>query len=419
LIVLAESVKKASRTLAVESTDRKNAALLAMADAIVLKKDYILAENEKDLERGRSNGMSKAILDRLALSESRINGMAEGVRQLVDLSDPIGEIMESFKRPNGLIVEKVRVPFGVIGMIYEARPNVTVDSASIAIKTGNGILLRGSASAINSNMALVKVMKEAVSSAGIDEDVIGLISDGDHETVGRMMKLNDYIDVIIPRGGASLIRRVVQESTVPVLETGVGNCHIFIDESADYKMAQNIVINAKTQRPAVCNAAESLLIHSRWKEDQTVELLNSLIEKGVRLHCDSNTMALMKNTGADEELLVEASESDWETEYLSLDLSVKMINSVDEAIDHITKYGTKHTECIITENEDNARKFMMSVDASCVNHNASTRFTDGFEFGFGAEIGISTQKLHARGPLGLKEMTSYKYIVHGEGQIRG
>jgi len=260
LIVLAESVKKASRTLAVESTDRKNAALLAMADAIVLKKDYILAENEKDLERGRSNGMSKAILDRLALSESRINGMAEGVRQLVDLSDPIGEIMESFKRPNGLIVEKVRVPFGVIGMIYEARPNVTVDSASIAIKTGNGILLRGSASAINSNMALVKVMKEAVSSAGIDEDVIGLISDGDHETVGRMMKLNDYIDVIIPRGGASLIRRVVQESTVPVLETGVGNCHIFIDESADYKMAQNIVINAKTQRPAVCNAAESLLI---------------------------------------------------------------------------------------------------------------------------------------------------------------
>lgn len=420
LITMAESVRRASRKLALESSDKKNAALTAMADALIVRKDYILEANARDIERGRSNGMSEALLDRLALSEARVNGMAEGVRQLIALPDPIGEVMESFERPNGLVIEKVRVPFGVIGMIYEARPNVTVDSASIALKTGNGILLRGSASAMASNLALTEIMRKAIGSVGIDEDTVMLISDSDHETVGRMMKLNGYIDVIIPRGGASLIRRVVEESTVPVLETGVGNCHVYIDYSADFEMAQNIVINAKTQRPAVCNAIESLLVHKDWDEKNLICILLKLMEDGVTLHVDDKILALMKDVEkADESLLVVASDSDWGTEYLSLDISVKMVDGVDTAIDHITRYGTKHTECIVTEDEENARKFMMSVDAACVNHNASTRFTDGFEFGFGAEIGISTQKLHARGPLGLKEMTSYKYLVHGNGQVRG
>lgn len=419
LITMAESVREASRKLALENSDKKNAALAAMADALIARKDYILEANARDIERGRSNGMSEALLDRLALSESRVNGMAEGVRQLIALPDPVGEVIESFERPNGLVIEKVRVPFGVIGIIYEARPNVTIDSASIALKTGNGILLRGSASAMESNLALTDVMRKAIGSVGIDENVVMLISDSDHETVGRMMKLNGYIDVIIPRGGASLIRRVVEESTVPVLETGVGNCHVYIDSSADFEMAQNIVINAKTQRPAVCNAIESLLVHKDWDEKNLICILLKLMENGVKLHVDDKILALMKDVEkADESLLVAASDSDWGTEYLSLDISVKVVEGVDEAIEHITKYGTKHTECIVTENEENACKFMMSVDAACVNHNASTRFTDGFEFGFGAEIGISTQKLHARGPLGLKEMTSYKYLVHGNGQVR-
>ena len=387
------------------------AALAAIADALMAHEADILAANELDLADGRANGMRESMLDRLALTHARVEGMAEGVRQLIALPDPVGEVVEEFARPNGLRIRKVRVPLGVIGMIYEARPNVTVDTAAIALKTGNGILLRGSASALRSNMALAGAMRGALKGAGVPENALAVVEDTAHESVDRMLRMNDCVDVIIPRGGAGLIRRVLETATVPVLETGVGNCHVYLDESAHYDMAEAIVVNAKTQRPSVCNAMETLLVHSVWATAHLAKLLAKLHMLGVTIHGDAQVRAVDK-------LALPAGEEDWANEYLAPELAVKVVDSLEEAMAHIARYGTKHTEAIVTEDVENARIFLHTVDAAAVNYNASTRFTDGFEFGFGAEMGISTQKLHARGPLGLKEMTSYKYMVFGNGQVR-
>lgn len=405
------AVKAASAELGLLGTEKRNAALAAIADALMAHEADILAANELDLADGRANGMSESMLDRLALTSARIEGMAEGVRQLIALPDPVGEVVEEFARPNGLRIRKVRVPLGVIGMIYEARPNVTVDTAAIALKTGNGILLRGSASALRSNMALAGAMRGALKGAGVPENALAVVEDTAHESVDRMLRMNDCVDVIIPRGGAGLIRRVLETATVPVLETGVGNCHVYLDESAHYDMAEAIVVNAKTQRPSVCNAMETLLVHSVWATAHLAKLLAKLHMLGVTIHGDAQVRAVDK-------LALPAGEEDWANEYLAPELAVKVVDSLEEAMAHIARYGTKHTEAIVTEDVENARIFLHTVDAAAVNYNASTRFTDGFEFGFGAEMGISTQKLHARGPLGLKEMTSYKYMVFGNGQVR-
>lgn len=405
------AVKAASAELGLLGTEKRNAALAAIADALMAHEADILAANELDLADGRANGMSESMLDRLALTSARIEGMAEGVRQLIALPDPVGEVVEEFTRPNGLRIRKVRVPLGVIGMIYEARPNVTVDTAAIALKTGNGILLRGSASALRSNMALAGAMRGALKGAGVPENALAVVEDTAHESVDRMLRMNDCVDVIIPRGGAGLIRRVLETATVPVLETGVGNCHVYLDESAHYDMAEAIVVNAKTQRPSVCNAMETLLVHSVWATAHLAKLLAKLHMLGVTIHGDAQVRAVDK-------LALPAGEEDWANEYLAPELAVKVVDSLEEAMAHIARYGTKHTEAIVTEDVENARIFLHTVDAAAVNYNASTRFTDGFEFGFGAEMGISTQKLHARGPLGLKEMTSYKYMVFGNGQVR-
>ena len=398
------AVKAASAELGLLGTEKRNAALAAIADALMAHEADILAANELDLADGRANGMRESMLDRLALTHARVEGMAEGVRQLIALPDPVGE----FARPNGLRIRKVRVPLGVIGMIYEARPNVTVDTAAIALKTGNGILLRGSASALRSNMALAGAMRGALKGAGVPENALAVVEDTAHD---RMLRMNDCVDVIIPRGGAGLIRRVLETATVPVLETGVGNCHVYLDESAHYDMAEAIVVNAKTQRPSVCNAMETLLVHSVWATAHLAKLLAKLHMLGVTIHGDAQVRAVDK-------LALPAGEEDWANEYLAPELAVKVVDSLEEAMAHIARYGTKHTEAIVTEDVENARIFLHTVDAAAVNYNASTRFTDGFEFGFGAEMGISTQKLHARGPLGLKEMTSYKYMVFGNGQVR-
>ncbi len=405
------AVKAASAELGLLGTEKRNAALAAIADALMAHEADILAANELDLADGRANGMSESMLDRLALTSARIEGMAEGVRQLIALPDPVGEVVEEFARPNGLRIRKVRVPLGVIGMIYEARPNVTADTAAIALKTGNGILLRGSASALRSNMALAGAMRGALKGAGVPENALAVVEDTAHESVDRMLRMNDCVDVIIPRGGAGLIRRVLETATVPVLETGVGNCHVYLDESAHYDMAEAIVVNAKTQRPSVCNAMETLLVHSVWATAHLAKLLAKLHMLGVTIHGDAQVRAVDK-------LALPAGEEDWANEYLAPELAVKVVDSLEEAMAHIARYGTKHTEAIVTEDVENARIFLHTVDAAAVNYNASTRFTDGFEFGFGAEMGISTQKLHARGPLGLKEMTSYKYMVFGNGQVR-
>ena len=405
------AVKAASAELGLLGTEKRNAALAAIADALMAHEADILAANELDLADGRANGMRESMLDRLALTHARVEGMAEGVRQLIALPDPVGEVVEEFARPNGLRIRKVRVPLGVIGMIYEARPNVTVDTAAIALKTGNGILLRGSASALRSNMALAGAMRGALKGAGVPENALAVVEDTAHESVDRMLRMNDCVDVIIPRGGAGLIRRVLETATVPVLETGVCNCHVHLDESAQYDMAEAIVVNAKTQRPSVCNAMETLLVHSVWATAHLAKLLAKLHMLGVTIHGDAQVRAVDK-------LALPAGEEDWANEYLAPELAVKVVDSLDEAMAHIARYGTKHTEAIVTEDVENARIFLHTVDAAAVNYNASTRFTDGFEFGFGAEMGISTQKLHARGPLGLKEMTSYKYMVFGNGQVR-
>lgn len=403
--------KTAARGLANCETNVKNTALLNMAEALLKNTDAILAANEKDMEAGREKGLSKAMLDRLMLNEKRIADMAEGVRQIASLGDPIGEVTKMWKRPNGIQIGQVRVPLGVIGIIYEARPNVTVDAAALCIKAGNVVMLRGGSEAVNSNKALAEVISKAAKEAGLPENCIQYIDIIDREAVNVILKLNDYIDVLIPRGGAGLIKTVVENATVPVIETGVGNCHVYVDSDADLKMAEEIIINAKTQRPAVCNAMETLLIHKDSYEELLKSLAPRLKDLGVEIRGCERTRALVEEA-------VAACEEDWYTEFLDLILAVKVVDSLDEALEHIYKYGTKHSEAIVTNNYFNSQRFLKEVDAAAVYVNASTRFTDGFEFGFGGEIGISTQKLHARGPMGLEQLTANKYIIYGEGQIR-
>lgn len=409
LLEKAKKLKHTVKTLGMLTTEEKNKALAKMADHILTKKDFILRENSIDIQLGKENGLSPAFLDRLLLTEERIGQIVDGLHQLVTLEDPIGETIEAWERPNGLHIQTVRVPLGVIGMVYEARPNVTVDAASLCLKAGNSVLLRGSASALHSNKALVHVMCEALEGTAIPSDAIQLLEDTSRETASEMFKLNGYIDVLIPRGGAGLIQTVIQNATVPVLETGVGNCHVYVDETALEKMAIDIVINAKTHRPSVCNAAETLLINKNWP--YASKLLHALLEIGVELRGDeilSSTYTFVK----------QATEEDWHMEYLTTIFAVKLVNGVKEAIEHIDKYGTKHSEVIISETGQNVDLFLQAVDAAVVYHNASTRFTDGEQFGYGAEIGISTQKLHARGPMGLRAITTTKAVVRGTGQIR-
>lgn len=411
LVDSAKAAKAASLEVAQLSTEAKNAALRAMAKSLLERTPEILAANEKDMAKGRESGMPESLLDRLMLNAERIAGMAEGLDQVAELPDPIGRVMDEWTRPNGLVIRKVRVPMGVIGIIYEARPNVTVDAAALAFKAGSAMLLRGSSSAYESNAALVRVMRESLEASGVTPDAVCLVEDPSHETVDRMLKLREYIDLIVPRGGARLINNAVMNSTVPVLQTGTGNCHIYVDKSADYAMAEPIVINAKTQRTGVCNAAETLLVQEDWAKKHLKPLLKALTDKNVELHGDE---AAARYT----EGMIPATEADWADEYLRLAMAVKVVSGVEEAVEHINRYGTKHTECIVTADKASADYFLRNVDAAVVDWNASTRFTDGFEFGFGAELGISTQKLHARGPLGLEEITSYKYLVLGTGQVR-
>jgi glutamate-5-semialdehyde dehydrogenase len=409
LLDKAKKLRFASKSLSILLTEEKNEALEMMADRLLKEKEWILKENEKDILAGEENGFTASLLDRLLLTEERIEQIVEGIRQLIKLEDPIGEIIESWDRPNGLQISTVRVPLGVIGMVYEARPNVTVDAGSLCLKAGNAVLLRGSTSALHSNKALVKVMREALAESKIPADAVQLLEDTSRETASQMFKLNQYLDVLIPRGGAGLIQSVIENATIPVLETGVGNCHLFIDSTAQKQMAIDITINAKMHRPSVCNAAETLLLHEKWP--YVSELLQSLSERGVELRGDEylvNEFSFVKP----------ATEEDWETEFLAPVLAVKLVKDVKAAIHHIDQYGTKHSEAIISENDENVRLFFQAVDAAVVYHNASTRFTDGEQFGYGAEIGISTQKLHARGPMGLKAITTTKAIVRGTGQIR-
>ncbi|MBO5336286.1 MAG: glutamate-5-semialdehyde dehydrogenase [Lachnospiraceae bacterium] len=394
------------------STEEKNNALLKAAEMLVAMQDEILQANEKDLANGEANGMHPGMLDRLKLTPERIEAMAEGLRQIAELPDCIGEVMETFERPNGLLVEKRRVPLGVIGIIYESRPNVTADAFGLCFKTGNAVVLKGGSDAIHSNIAVVKSLKAALTSCGITEDAVQLIEDTDRSVTVAFMKMNAYVDILIPRGSAGLIRSVVENSTIPVIETGTGNCHVYVDKDANLDMAVEIIFNAKTQRIGVCNACESLVIHKDVREAFLPKLAESLAPKKVELRGDERIQEILIDC-------VPATEEDYGKEYLDYILSMKTVDNVEEAIAHINKYNTKHSECIVTENAEAAEQFLNEVDAACVYWNASTRFTDGFEFGFGAEIGISTQKLHARGPMGLKELTSYKYTVRGNGQIRG
>lgn len=411
LIESAAAAKAASTVVAQLTTEQKNAALLAMADALESGMADILEANRADMERERANGMSESMLDRLMLNENRVRDMAVGLRQVAELPDPIGEVMADWKRPNGLEIRKVRVPMGVIGIIYEARPNVTVDAASLAFKAGSAILLRGSGSAYESNAAEVRVMRAALESVGVTPDAVCLVEERGHDVVDKMLTLREYIDLIIPRGSARLINNAVSKATVPILQTGTGNCHVYVDESADYAMAEAITINAKTQRTSVCNAAETLLVQENWAEKHLEALLKALTDRNVELHGDEPAARYAEG-------MIPATEADWADEYLRLAMAVKIVPDVKAAVEHINRYGTRHTECIVTEDGANADYFLKNVDAAVVDWNASTRFTDGFEFGFGAELGISTQKLHARGPMGLEEITSYKYLVIGTGQVR-
>ncbi len=393
------------------STDRKNRLLLAAAEKLVEEADYICGENAKDMERGKANGLPQGLLDRLFLDPSRLEGIAEGMRQVAALPDPIGEVVGMQKRPNGLMIGQKKVPIGVIGVIYEARPNVTADVFALCFKTGNTVILRGGSDAANSNKAITTVIQKALAEEGLKTECISLIEDTSHEVVGRFMKMNQYVDLLIPRGGAGLIRNVVENATIPVIETGTGNCHIFVDESANYDMALDIIENAKTQRIGVCNAAESLVVHEKIAEDFLPLVYERLSAHQVELHTDETSTNILKDT-------IPATEEDFGKEYLDYKMSVKVVRDLDEAIAHINHYNTGHSEAIVTESYENANRFLDEIDAACVYVNASTRFTDGFEFGFGAEIGISTQKLHARGPMGLEALTSRKYIIYGNGQIR-
>ena len=411
LNILGQNAKEASYDLGIASTTEKNNALELMAKALLNNKQEIIDENKKDLDKAVEKGTSKAMLDRLSLNEDRIADMAKGLMELIALDDPIGEVIEMWKRPNGIQIGKQRVPMGVIGIIYEARPNVTCDAAGLCLKTGNAVILRGGSEAINSNKAIVKVLREAVKEAGLPEFSIQLVEDTSRETATKMMKLNEYIDVLIPRGGAGLIQAVVKNATVPVIETGVGNCHIYIDEVCDFEMAKNIIVNAKTSRPAVCNAAEKMLINEKIADEFLPIIIEALREKGVEIRGDEKVKSIIPD-------VILTNEEDWDKEYLDYIIAAKIVKDVNEAIKHINKYGSGHSEAIVTDSYMNSQKFLNKVNAAAVYVNASTRFTDGGEFGFGAEIGISTQKLHARGPMGLKELTTIKYIIYGNGQIR-
>ncbi len=408
---LGECAKVAAFTLNRISDEEKNRALLAAAQELTRQSEKILSANAEDVARAEKAGMSPALIDRLKLDNKRIGQMSEGLLQITELRSPLGEVVMSTRRPNGLEIESKRVPIGVIGIIYESRPNVTADAFGLCFKTGNAVILRGGSDAINSNIAITECIRKALSDCGITEDAIQLVTDTSRETARELMRLNGYIDVLIPRGGTGLIRTVVETSTLPVIETGTGNCHIFVDESADIEMAKQIIINAKTQRLGVCNACESLVVHSAIADEAIPTIASALFEKGVEIRGDERACKTADGISP-------ASEDDWGKEYLDSIISLRVVDSVDEAISHINKYNTKHSEAIITENTDNAEKFLNEVDAAAVYVNASTRFTDGFEFGFGAEIGISTQKLHARGPMGLHALTSTKYFIHGNGQIR-
>ncbi|MEC1635758.1 glutamate-5-semialdehyde dehydrogenase [Bacillus mojavensis] len=409
--VKAKLAKEAAAEMMMKTTAEKNEALSLIANGLRKALDFLLSENEKDIKNGKANGLTPDVIDRLKLDEKRIRDIADAVELLIDLADPVGESLETIEKENGLFIEKIRVPLGVAGMIYEARPNVTVDAATLCLKTGNAVVLRGSSSAIYSNKALVSVIHRALEKSVLPINAVQLIEDTSRETAKELFTLNDGLDVLIPRGGKKLIDLVVRESTVPVLETGAGNCHIFIDETANPEMAERVVVNAKTQRPSVCNAIESLLIHKAWVGQHGKELLTQLEKAGVEIRGDEYVCGLHSSSK-------QASEEDWGTEYLGPVISVKTVESVQEAVQHIQKYGTNHSEAILTENDKHAAYFQTAVDAAAVYHNASTRFTDGFEFGYGAEIGISTQKLHARGPMGLPALTSTKYIIKGTGQIR-
>lgn len=407
----ASLARAAARKMSIIDTNTKNRALNAMAEALIKNQDIIISANSKDMENGKKNGTSEAMLDRLLLNEKRIKEISNSLKDVALLKDPIGKVDRMWKIENGLQIGQIKVPLGVIGMIYESRPNVTVDAAALCIKSGNCVILRGGSDAINSNIALSNIITEAAISSGLPKGCIQLLEVTDREAVNVMMKLNRYIDVLIPRGGASLINNVVKNASVPVIQTGVGNCHIFVDESADFKIAKDIIINAKVQRPGVCNALETLLIHESISEKFLPELKKVLDDNKVKIKGCIKTKNILPNI----EL---AGEDDWKNEYLDLILAVKIVSSIDESIDHIYKYGTKHSEAIITNDYNNSQKFLNEVDAAAVYVNASTRFTDGSQFGFGAEIGISTQKLHARGPMGLENLTTIKSIIYGQGQIR-
>ncbi len=411
LIRMGEAAKAVKYVLQTLTTEEKNKALLRAADRLVERKESILTANEQDLTAGKEAGMHPGLLDRLKLDEKRIAAMADGLRQIAKLPDPVGEVMERFTRPNGLVLSKVRVPIGVIGIIYESRPNVTADAFGLCFKTGNAVILKGGKDAICSNSAIAGVLREALKDCGIPADALQLITDTDRAVTTAFMRLNGYVDVLIPRGGAGLIRAVVENSTIPVIETGTGNCHIYVDESADLKKAVPIIVNAKTQRIGVCNACESLVVHEKIKDAFLPLLAKALSPAQVELRGDESVLSVLPQA-------VPATEEDYGTEYLDYILSVKTVQNLQEAIAHINRYNTGHSDAIITEDEAAAKQFLDQVDAACVYVNASTRFTDGFEFGFGAEIGISTQKLHARGPMGLKELTSYKYQILGTGQVR-
>lgn len=419
LIEICKKAKDVSRTIGILDTNQKNEALLAVADALMEQADTIILENEKDLKTGRENHMPEGLLDRLMLNTGRIAQIAEGLREIAALEDPIGEVLSMKKRPNGLMIGKKRVPLGVVGMIYEARPNVTADAFGLCFKTGNAVVLKGGSDAIHSNIAMVAVIRRALEKVGVPKEAVSLIEDTSRETAAAFMKMNDYVDVLIPRGGAGLIKAVVNQATIPVIETGTGNCHVFVDETADFDMAAAIILNAKTQRIGVCNACESLVVHEAVVDSFIPHLLKVIQEKQVVLHADERILSVAKAAaGCDKKLLKPASEEDWGTEYLDYVLSAKTVSSLDEAICHINRYNTGHSETIVTNNYEHAERFLNEIDAACVYVNASTRFSDGFEFGFGAEIGISTQKLHARGPMGLEALTSTKYIIYGNGQVR-
>jgi glutamate-5-semialdehyde dehydrogenase len=411
VLEIGKRARAAATRLAIASDHAKNAALSAIADSLVSRTDEILDANADDLARAQDEGVTGALMDRLTLTKERIQDMAQALRQMMILKDPVGDMIDAWTLPNGLLIEKIRVPLGVIGIIYEARPNVTVDAAGLCLKSGNACILRGSGTALSSNLALARIIDEAASSAGLPRDSVQLIPSADRESAKELMRMREYVDVLIPRGGAELIRTVVEESMVPVIETGIGNCHVYVDARADLKMALPILMNAKTQRPGVCNAAETLLVHRDRVQDFLPGALKELQQHGVELRGDDSIRAV-------DPSIAPATEEDWRAEYLDLIMAVKVVDSLDEAINHINLYGTNHTDAIVTEDEDAAQRFAREVDSACVMVNASTRFADGGEFGFGAEIGISNQKLHARGPMALAEMTSYKYVVTGDGQVR-